>query len=85
LKKLNLQNSRAKKCQAQNPKNNRIPVSEAKTKEKPQEPKSQIFFSETESSDASEREYDVSLKWRTKKKSPRKKEGALDKFSSQKT
>ena len=66
---------KSKEMPSTEPEKQQIPVSEAKAEEKP-EPKPQVFFPETESSDASEREYDVSLKRRTKKKSPRKKEGS---------
>ncbi len=42
--------------------------------EKVQEPNPQIAFSEKQSTDVSEKEYDVNLKWKTKKKLPPKKE-----------
>jgi membrane protein len=52
------------------------PVSEASTQMQPQEPNPQVILSSTQSSDAAEKEYDVSLKLKTKKMPARNKENS---------
>jgi membrane protein len=54
----------------------RTPISEASTQVQPQEPNPQVILSSTLSSDASEKEYDVSVKLKTKKKPARNKENS---------
>ncbi len=65
--------SENKEMQASAPEKRPSLVSEA-TKEKPQDTNPPITLSETQSSDASEKEYVLDVKWRTKKKPPRNKE-----------
>ena len=58
------------------PENGKTENLQVKAGENPPETNPQVSFSETESSDKSEKEYDLRLKWKTKKKPSHKKENS---------
>jgi membrane protein len=68
IEKIEPMDSENKKNRSAEPKRQQNPASETNDKEKLQNPNTQIVFSQTKSNDASEKDYSLNLKWKTKKK-----------------